>query len=187
MNLKPKPTLVIPLWSLLPQRWVLHMHERQQRGIHFHPLSFGRFPNIPFNHCSLLCLSHRLSPQPLIPPRVFLANTFVCLPLSIPQLWFRHQGCSHSLQALDQVTMPLLSRSSCEDAPCQAWRSLPACSLPASPDLWTSTIQPQTPLVSGVAPAMAETPWKIMQTSERRGSRVSCSFRAVFPISCGVK
>ncbi|KAK5877255.1 hypothetical protein CesoFtcFv8_024779 [Champsocephalus esox] len=42
----------------------------------------------------------------------------------------------------------------------------PACSLPSSPDLWSSSVQPQTPLVSGVSPAMAQTPWKIMQRSE---------------------
>lgn len=61
---------------------------------------------------------------------------------------------------------------------------LPARSLPASLDLWTSAVQPQTPLVSGVAPAMAQTRWKILQMSERAaGSGVSCSFRAVFSIS----
>lgn len=45
----------------------------------------------------------------------------------------------------------------------------PACLL-ASPDLRNSAAQPQTPLVSGVAPAMAQTRWKIVQTSERQGA-----------------
>lgn len=71
---------------------------------------------------------------------------------------------------LDRVTLPLLSRSPCEGAPCQAKWSLPACSLPASSDLWTSRVRPQTPLVSGVSPAMAQTAWKIVQTGEWRGA-----------------
>lgn len=49
----------------------------------------------------------------------------------------------------------------------------PACSLPASVDLWTSAAQPQTPLVSGVAPAMAQTAWKIMHTSEQQAARLA--------------
>ena len=49
--------LSIPPRSLPPQRWVRHVHVRQQRGVQFHPLSFGCFPNI---------LSHPQPPTPLL-------------------------------------------------------------------------------------------------------------------------
>lgn len=132
--------------------------------------SLGHFPNVLSNRCSFLGSSHPPSPQSPISLRICLANTFVCLPRFIPQLWFRRQGCSHSLPALDRVTLPLLSRSPREGALCQAQRSLPACSLPAYPDLRNSAVQPQTPLVNGLAPAMAHSRWKIVQTSERQGA-----------------
>lgn len=51
--------------------------------------------------------------------------------------------------------------------------------LPTSPDLWTSTVQPQTPLVRAVAPAMAQASWKITQTSQT-GSGISC--KCIFSI-----
>lgn len=95
-----------------PRGGLRHVHERQHWGVHFHPLSFGRFPNI-LSYPALAAhffVSHPLSPQPHL----------CCLPLSIPQLWFRCHGCSHLLPALDQVTLPLLSRSPREGAPCQA-------------------------------------------------------------------
>lgn len=96
----------------------------------------GCFPNVPSNRCSFLCSFHPLSPQPLILLLIFLGNTFACLHRFIPQLWFRRQGCSHSLPALDQVTLPLLSRSPREGAPCQAYWSLPACLLACCLPLW---------------------------------------------------
>lgn len=102
----------------------------------------GCFPNVPSNRCSFLCSFHPLSPQLLILLLIFLGNTFACLHRFIPQLWFRRQGCSHSLPALDQVTLPLLSRSPREGAPCQAYWSLPACLLAAclsGPADWRSS------------------------------------------------
>lgn len=75
INLKPKPrprhSSCCP--SFLSDGTCL---KRQQRGVHFHPLSLGLLPNVLCNHCSFLRPSHPLSPQPLIPLRIFPANTF---------------------------------------------------------------------------------------------------------------
>lgn len=78
----PNPHLVIPLRSLPPQRWVRHAHERQQRGVHFHPLSFGCFPNIllpPAAHFSA-CPTHRL--LSLSSPCLSVLQTHLCVSLS---------------------------------------------------------------------------------------------------------
>ncbi len=116
MNLKPKPTpchsSVVPPTPAMARAW--------QTAGRCSLSSPGRFPNSLSKCCSFLCSSHPLSPQPLIPLQIFLPNTFVCPPRSFPQLWFRRHGCSHSLPALDQVTLPLRSHSPCEGAPCQA-------------------------------------------------------------------
>lgn len=46
MNLKPKPTPCHPSVVSLTSAMGAARAWRQQRGVHFHPQSFGRFPNI---------------------------------------------------------------------------------------------------------------------------------------------
>lgn len=99
VDLKLKPTPVIPLGSLPPQQWEQHVHEA--------------FTFIP---CHLAVSQiHRLLLLISLPPTVSSA-TFVCVSLALhptATLWFRCQGCSHSLPALDHITLPLLSLSPC--------------------------------------------------------------------------
>lgn len=101
-------------------------------------------------------------------------SPFLPLSPSIPQLWFRHQGCSITLPVLDHVTLPLLSCSPSKSGIVEL-----AC-LPAYLDLWACAVQPQTPLVSGAAPAMAQALWKIMQMSEQREASSAVVLRLHF-------
>lgn len=112
----------------------------RERGVHFHPLSFGRFPNIP----SHTPQQHHHLPLPLllvslpIPPTVssafssplvsFLQTHFACLPSSPSHSYdlgvrvapTPSPPATPPSSPMDHVTLPLLSRSPCEGAPCQA-------------------------------------------------------------------
>lgn len=115
-----------------------HAHQEHQRGVHFHPSPF----TLPLSHHSATSLTYTLN-NPPHPAQFISAHRLLRLSSphasslfqthlppprtpfpSIPQLWFRRQGCSHSLPAPDQLTLPLLSRSPGEGASCQAERSL---------------------------------------------------------------
>lgn len=165
MNLKPKPTPCHS--SLVPptQRWAQHVHERCSlssrhlaasqiyclTAAHFFcsiPPTVSSASHPPaYLSCKHICVSPSLQPAAMI-----LASGLLPLPPCLGSCYpaitqsFPLRGCFMSGVAE------------------------PACPLPASPDLRTRSVQPQTPLVCGVAPAMAQSPWKIMQTSERRAA-----------------